>query len=116
MEILGNGRLIVDGGDGTKHSVVIAARGGGAGGIIQIISPVGNLSAERLSVGHGTSSDKVACDENPTKANGYYYLQGKSIQWSVMRLDCFLISSSAVPSISERGYFHTHIESDTMIR
>ena len=108
MEILGNGRLIVDGGKGTKGTAT-GGEGGGAGGIIQIISSVGNLSADSLSLGQGTSSNKGNCEKDFTNAHGYYYLQGMSIQRSATRLDYFLISSSAVPSISEPGYFHTHI-------
>ena len=77
MEILDNGRLIVDGGDGKKTYA-----NGGAGGIIQIISPVGNLSAGSLSLGHGKRTPIGAwfCRPGPTKAHmhGYYYLQGMS--------------------------------------
>ena len=78
MEILGNGRLIVEGGDANEGRDY-GLEGGGAGGIIQIISPEGNLSAGSLSLGHGTT--RIIC--NPRRAkfdyHGYYYLQGISI-------------------------------------
>lgn len=109
MEILGNGKLIVDGGNKTK-SEEETLEGNGAGGIIQIISPMGKLSAESLSLRQGTGSTAAACPDQSTEAHGYYYLQGKSIQRSLMRSDNFPISSSTVLSIFEPGYqVHTHI-------
>ena len=96
VEILDNGRLIVDGGDATKDISNIAEVGGGAGGIIQIISPVGNLTPGSLSLGYGT---KIGSCKDTNEANGYYCLQGMSIQRSFMRFDKFLVSSRAVPSI-----------------
>ena len=79
MEILGNGRLIVQGGDGNK-GIRSVGEGGGAGGIIQIISPVGNLSAGSLYLGLGTSSNDVLCNQEQEKNDhhGFYYLQGIS--------------------------------------
>ena len=112
MEILDNGRLIVDGGNGTTSGQ--KGQGGGAGGIIQIISPVGKLIADSLSLGHGTKTG--VCPSQNSEAHGYYCLQGMSKPWSLIRLDNFLVSSRAVPSISEPGYFHTNIEGDTVIR
>lgn len=107
MEILGNGRLIVNGGDKTK-SDPNTKEGRGAGGIIQIISPMGNLSAKSLSLRQGIGSVAPVCDF--TEAHGYYYLQGKSIQRSLMRSDNFPITSSTVLSIFDPGYqVHTHI-------
>ena len=111
MEILDNGKMIVDGGSGKGSR--LGGQGGGAGGIIQIISPVGKLSAESLSLGHGTNIG--SCGPQMPESHGYYCLQGMSIQWSLIRLDNFMVSSRAVPSISEPGYFHTHIEGDTVI-
>lgn len=75
MEILDNGRLIVQGGDGYEEAI-----GGGAGGIIQIISPEGKLSAGSLSLGHGTSSYDISCNLQKEKNDhhGFYYLQGIS--------------------------------------
>ena len=75
MEVLGNGRLEVQGGDGNKGTAN-GGEGGGAGGIIQIISPVGNLSTASLSLGHGTSTS-FRCGQRPDY-DGYYYLQGIS--------------------------------------
>ena len=87
MEILDNGRLIVNGGNGTGS--VGGREGGGAGGIIQIISPVGNLTADSLSLGHGIRRRGGMCIQQGTEAHGYYCLQGMSIQRSLMRLDIF---------------------------
>ncbi|KAK2548050.1 Adhesion G protein-coupled receptor L1 [Acropora cervicornis] len=72
VEILDMGRLIVDGGDGKKKYA-----NGGAGGIIQIISPVCNLFGGGLSLGHGEDAPDSTdiCSAGTTKANGYYYLQ-----------------------------------------
>lgn len=78
MEILGNGKLIVEGGDGKKRGRVEGGEGGGAGGIIQIISPVGKLSADSLSLKRGTKSGGL-CNDKTIEAHGYYYLQGMSI-------------------------------------
>ena len=97
MEILNNGRLIVDGGNATKDTSKGGLVGGGAGGIIQIISPVGNLTTGSLSLREGTRIGH-SC-KGKTEANGYYCLQGMSIQRSFMRLDNFLVSSRAVPSV-----------------
>ena len=114
MEILGNGRLIVDGGNGAKGSSG-GEEGGGAGGIIQIISPVGNLSADSLSLRRGTNSGNTQCNDETIEAHGYYYLQGMSIQQESGVISV-LISSRPVSIISGRGYFHTHIEGDSVIR
>lgn len=91
VEILDNGRLIVDGGDGNGAR----SNGGGAGGIIQIISQVGNLSPGSLSLGHGkhTLGGLPLCNQATNEAHGYYYLQGMPIKQLVMRVDNFHISS-----------------------
>ena len=77
MEILANGSLIVQGGDENEST---SGEGGGAGGIIQIISPVGNLSANSLSLEHGTNNGRFNCEhyEEYFDYHGYYYLQGIS--------------------------------------
>ena len=79
MEILDNGRLEVQGGHG-NGGAAIGGEGGGAGGIIQIISPEGKLSAGSLSLGHGTSSYDIRCNlqEEKNDHHGFYYLQGIS--------------------------------------
>ena len=46
--------------------------GGGGGGIIQIISPTGNLAADTLSMKHGVFSRY--CVEDAT--NGHFLLKG----------------------------------------
>lgn len=101
MEILGNGTLIVDGGSKT-NSKESKKQGGGAGGIIQIISPMGNLTADSLSLRPGTSSAGI-CGKASTEAHGYYYLQGKSIERSLMRLVNFLIGSSVFLVLDQDG-------------
>ena len=70
---------MVEGGDGNKGTAN-GGEGGGAGGIIQIISPVGNLSARSLFLGHGTSTNDVQCRQKQQKNDhhGFYYLQGIS--------------------------------------
>ena len=115
MEILDNGRLIVDGGNGIGSGNG-GGEGGGAGGIIQIISPVGKLIADSLSLRRGIRRSGGSCIQQGNEAHGYYCLQGMSIQWSLMRLNNFLVSSRAVPSISQPGYFHTHIKDDKVTR
>ena len=71
MDIQRNGRLAVNGGNdhqrGSRYLL-----GGGAGGIIQIISPEGSLAAKTLLLGHGDSS--LFC--NSSAENGYMYLPG----------------------------------------
>ncbi|XP_015754902.1 PREDICTED: adhesion G-protein coupled receptor D1-like [Acropora digitifera] len=76
VEILSNGKLIVDGGDGKDGSGANFGIGGGAGGVIQIVSAIGNLSAHSLSLGRG-SDTRGHCNQasETTEANGYYYLQ-----------------------------------------
>lgn len=102
VEIVGNGTLIVDGGN-EKRAKLKTHQGGGAGGIIQIISPMGNLTANSLSLRPGTSPPAGICKTASTKAHGYYYLQGKSIQRSLMRLVNFLISSSVFLVLAQDG-------------
>ena len=71
MDIQRNGRLAVNGGNAHQTGSIYSL-GGGAGGIIQIISPEGSLSAKTSSLGHGKSR---RC---PLVAvgNGYMYLPG----------------------------------------
>ena len=79
MEILSNGTLVVDGGNGVwGSSGDLGAFGGGTGGVIQIISPMGNLSARSLSLRRGNSTDENRCNlgRELNEANGYYYLKG----------------------------------------
>lgn len=73
VKILSNGALIVDGGHGIKEGAksIVRVFGGGTGGVIQIISSEGYISARSLSVRHGSPTEGK-CDE----ANGYYYLRG----------------------------------------
>ena len=71
MDIQRNGRLAVNGGDAHEAGSQCPL-GGGAGGIIQIISPEGSLAAKTLSLGRGDSS--FFC--NSSAENGYMYLPG----------------------------------------
>ena len=79
VEILTNGALVVDGGDGIKRDSKSGIQfGGGTGGVIQIMSPMGNLSAHSLYLRGGKDTAPIQCNKRrkPTEANGYYYLQG----------------------------------------
>ena len=69
MDIQRNGRLAVNGGN-TCFDYFLRF-GGGAGGIIQIISPEGSLAAKTLLLRHGNST---RCHPNPE--SGYMYLPG----------------------------------------
>lgn len=107
MEILNNGKLIVDGGDGVKGAgAKVKVFGRGTGGVIQIISPVGNLSAHSLSLRPGDDSTPNSCDGDgePIEANGYHYLRGM-VYNGRFNLDNFLNSSKLFSGISEPGYF-----------
>lgn len=79
VEILSNGALIVDGGNGIEslsQGIPFSTDfGGGAGGVIQIISAMGNLSAHSLSLRRGNNT-RETCAKGGNEANGYYYLQG----------------------------------------
>ena len=76
VELKEQGKLIVDGGN---HKVKIGPGlgagtilGGGAGGIIQIISPAGRLPLEALSLKRGTKHDACSTEAE----HGYYYFVG----------------------------------------
>ena len=75
MVVQEKGRLIVDGGNGhppgDKYRV-----GGGAGGIIQIIAPEGELAAGTLSLKYGFNNDIYQC--NVKAESGYFLLKGNS--------------------------------------
>ena len=76
VELKEQGKLIVDGGNGTAKigagSGVPSSLGGGAGGIIQIISPGGRLPPKVLSLKGGTKHGP--CIEQAQ--SGYYYFVG----------------------------------------
>ena len=61
-ELKEQGKLIVDGGNGT----------GGAGGIIQIISPAGRLHLKALSLKRGKKHGPCFTEAK----HGYYYFEG----------------------------------------
>ena len=69
VNIQRNGRLAVNGGNAHGSGYVL---GGGAGGIIQIISPAGTLAAKTSFLGHGDSNQWCNLDVE----NGYMYLPG----------------------------------------
>ena len=70
MDIQRNGRLAVNGGYANQAGYRYLL-GGGAGGIIQIISPEGSLAAKTSFLGHGSS---IFC--RPIAESGYMYLPG----------------------------------------
>ena len=77
MDIQGNGRLAVIGGNAHQTGSTYHL-GGGVGGIIQIISPEGSLAAKTSFLGHGNPASN--CNDG-FKAeiqleNGYMYLPG----------------------------------------
>ena len=76
IELKEQGKLIVDGGNG-KPSLgaglgAATGLGGGAGGIIQLISPAGRLPPKVLSLKRGTNYRTCFTDTG----HGYYYFVG----------------------------------------
>ena len=72
MDIQRNGRLAVNGGNAHGSGYLL---GGGAGGIIQIISPEGSLAAKSSFLGHG-GNFRLRCKS--VAENGYMYLPGNA--------------------------------------
>ncbi|XP_073235129.1 uncharacterized protein [Porites lutea] len=70
VELKEQGKLIVDGVNGKRGSGATFSLGGGAGGIIQIISAAGHLSPEALSLKRGTSVGTCS----PEAEHGYYFI------------------------------------------
>lgn len=63
----------MDGGKGINPDCENFSPAGGAGGVIQIIAPEGEIAAETLSLKHGEDTS-LFCD---TKAkDGYFLLEG----------------------------------------
>ena len=81
VELKELGKLIVDGGNRTKGSGAASHLGGGAGGIIQIISVAGHLSPKALSLKRGTSD--VTCP--PGAEHGYYYFIAGNFLWRTIQ-------------------------------
>ena len=75
MEIKEKGRLTVNGGNAQQPSSEYDL-GGGAGGVIQIISPEGTLAAGTLSLKRG---DHSGCFDVVDVENGYFYLPGNTV-------------------------------------
>ena len=71
VNIQRNGRLAVNGGNAHGSRNLL---GGGAGGIIQIITPEGSLAAETSFLGHGDFKGCTNFDR--LSARGYMYLPG----------------------------------------
>ncbi|CAH3161117.1 unnamed protein product, partial [Porites lobata] len=76
VELKEQGKLIVDGGNGKRRIGpglgAATGLGGGAGGIIQIISPAGRLPLEALSLKRGTNLGSCGREAG----HGYYYFVG----------------------------------------
>ncbi|CAH3039846.1 unnamed protein product [Porites evermanni] len=70
VELKEQGKLIVDGGNGKRGSGAAFHLGGGAGGIIQIISAAGHLSPKALSLKRGTLVGTCT----PDTEHGYYFI------------------------------------------
>ena len=64
-ELEEQGKLIVDGGNGKLRSGAASSLGGGAGGIIQIISPAGCLALNALSLRRGTKVETCSETNEP---------------------------------------------------
>ena len=77
VELKEQGKLIVDGGNGKVRSRAASHLGGGAGGIIQIISATGHLSPKALSLKRGTSVGTCT----PEAENGYFYFIAGNFLW-----------------------------------
>ena len=74
MEIKEKGRLTVNGGNAQQPSLEYDL-GGGAGGVIQIISPEGSLAAGTLSLKRGDPSGSCWA----LVGNGYFHLPGNTV-------------------------------------
>ena len=72
VELREQGKLIVDGRNGKRGSGATFSLGGGAGGIIQIISAAGHLSPKALSLKGGTSVGTCTSEAE----HGYYFIAG----------------------------------------
>lgn len=65
----------MDGGDGNSDAES-KPMAGGAGGVIQIIAPEGEIAADTLSLKRGENGNKNHC--NVKAEDGYFLLEGKS--------------------------------------
>ena len=74
MEIKEKGRLTVNGGNAQQPSSEYDL-GGGAGGVIQIVSPEGTLAAGTLSLKRGHKSGTCWAPAE----NGYFHLPGNTV-------------------------------------
>ena len=81
VELREQGKLIVDGGNGKRGSGAAFSLGGGAGGIIQIISAAGHLSPKALSLKRGTLV--AAC--SPVTEHGYYFIAGNFLLRTIQK-------------------------------
>ena len=81
VELKEQGKLIVDGGNGKRGSGAAFSLGGGAGGIIQIISATGHLSPKALSLKRGTLVG--AC--TPDTEHGYYFMAGNFVLRTIQK-------------------------------
>ena len=66
----------MDGGKGLNPTPNDNSLAGGAGGVIQIIAPEGDIAADTLSLKGGENGNTRNCDV-PAE-DGYFLLEGKS--------------------------------------
>ena len=81
VELKDQGKLIVDGGNGKRGSGAAFSLGGGAGGIIQIISAAGHLSPKALSLKRGTLVGTCFLDTE----HGYYFITGNLLLRTIQK-------------------------------
>lgn len=66
----------MDGGKGLNPTPKEYSLAGGAGGVIQIIAPEGEIAADTLSLKRGENGNKNHCKVKAE--DGYFLLEGKS--------------------------------------
>ena len=81
VELKDQGKLIVDGGNGKRRSGAGFSLGGGAGGIIQIISAAGHLFPKALSLKRGTLVGTCI----PEAEHGYYFIAGNFLLRTIQK-------------------------------
>lgn len=80
VDLREQGKLIVDGGNEKQGSVAVSGLGGGAGGIIHIISPAGRLPLNALSLKRGRKFG--SCNE---AEHGYHFVAGNLLWCTIQK-------------------------------